>query len=300
MNVALILLAHLAAGDALVLREQASVDGRWVRLSDLLDADKSGSAGLASAREIWMGRAPESGETRIVTAVEVRRELERRGIDPSAFELVGERTLLRRGADLGTDPARMALAFEIKRHLLESDPALSPDGLVSVHPDSLPAGLEFSGVRARAGGFQVGAVDPSGKPVDLLVEAQVLRRREVAFARREISAGRKIGREDLEFRRLDVSGEEGYGVDAEALIGAASAVRIPAGSPLRAADLKLKMAVRKGDVVRAVSPGYEVDVRVLEDGAPGQEIDAEFLSSRRRLRARVIDGTRLDVAGEGR
>jgi len=58
--------------------------------------------------------------------------------------------------------------------------------------------------------------------------------------------------------------------------------------------------VKKGDIVRAVSSGYEVDARALEDGAPGQDIGVEFVSSRNRVRARVAGASRVDVVEASR
>ena len=85
-----------------------------------------------------------------------------------------------------------------------------------------------------------------------------------------------------------------------ALIGAVPAVRIRQGAAVTAAELRLKSVVKKGDIVRAVSSGYEVDVRALEDGAPGQEIGVEFVSSRNRVRARVAGASRVDVVEASR
>jgi flagella basal body P-ring formation protein FlgA len=85
-----------------------------------------------------------------------------------------------------------------------------------------------------------------------------------------------------------------------ALIGGVPAVRIRQGAAVTVADLRLKSVVKKGDLVRAVASGYEVDVRALEDGAPGQEIGVEFVSSRNRVRARVAGASRVDVVEASR
>jgi flagella basal body P-ring formation protein FlgA len=72
------------------------------------------------------------------------------------------------------------------------------------------------------------------------------------------------------------------------------------GAAITPTDLRLKPVVRKGDVVRAVSAAYEVDARALEDGVAGQEIGLEFTSSRNRVRAKVVDAGRVDVAEAAR
>ena len=69
-------LAFLAAGDALVLREKAGVAGRYVRLLDLLDADRLGEAARMELGEVYLGCAPEEGKSRTITAEEIRKELQ--------------------------------------------------------------------------------------------------------------------------------------------------------------------------------------------------------------------------------
>jgi flagella basal body P-ring formation protein FlgA len=303
MHAAMLVLGLLAAGDAMVLREQARVGGRWVRLSDLLDAERSGPAARASAADVWLGRAPEGEARRVVTAAEIRRELERRGVDPSAFDVVGERVEVVAGIGPDADPSRAALAFEIKRHLIDQDPARAAEGLsvrvLSAHPEAWPAGMEPSAVRARGAGFAVAFVSPDGRTAEVLVDARVSRTRDVAFATREILPGKIIDRADLEFRRVECSGEEGYAAE-EGLLGASATARIRKGAAVAAADVRLKPVLRRGEIVRASSSSYELDVRALADGVPGQVIDVEFLTSKRRVRARVAGAARVEVVEEGR
>lgn len=302
---ALLVLGVASTGDALVLREQARVGGRWVRLLDLVDADRSGPAACQRVGEVWLGRSPEEGSARIITVVEIHRELERRGLDPASFEIRGGRVEVIRGPGLlESDPLRLAVASQIKRHLMGRDPSLTLSDLsvriVTMHPESIPAGFEPSGVSARGAGFSVTFTNAARVGAELLVEARISRKRDVAFAARDIHPGKVIERGDLEIRPTECSGEEGYSVDPGSLQGSTAAVRIQKGSPLNGSDLRPKPVVRKGDVVRAYSSSFEVDVRVLAEGSPGQEIDAEFLASQRRLRVRVVDATRVNVAGEGR
>jgi flagella basal body P-ring formation protein FlgA len=302
VNSALLVLGwSLAAeGDALVLLEQARVTGRWVRLADLLDTARSGPAARACAGEVWLGRAPEEGGIRSIGADEIRRELERRGMDAQAFEIRGARVEVRRGP--APDEAfKRAVAFEIRRHLLEKEEAgaLSVQ-VLSLHPESVPGDLEPRLVRPRGGSSFTVLCSDGARTEEVLVEARILRPREVAFAAREIQPGKLLERADLEIRRIDCSGDEAYAPSPELLEGAAVAVRIRKGAALAASDVKPRPVVRKGDLVRASASGYEVDVRALADGAPGREIEVEFLGSRRRLRARVADAGRVGIVEEGR
>ena len=84
----ILLLALLAPGDALILRERATAEGRFVRLLDVVDASRLDDSGRARLRDVFLGRAPAAGEARVLTADEIRRELEWRGL---ADSLSGEK-----------------------------------------------------------------------------------------------------------------------------------------------------------------------------------------------------------------
>ena len=111
--------------------------------------------------------------------------------------------------------------------------------------------------------------------------------------------GRAIDRADLELKRVEMADDEKT-VDMASLIGGIPAVRIRQGAAVTMADLRLKALVKKGDLIRAVSSGYEVDARALADGAPGQEIGLEFVTSRNRVRGRVASHERVDVVEASR
>ena len=89
MSSALSLLILLGA-EAITLKEKAIVHGRWVRIIDLVDADRTDPATRARIAELYVGRAPEEGRTRLISADEIRRELQSRGIDLSAVVWNGE------------------------------------------------------------------------------------------------------------------------------------------------------------------------------------------------------------------
>jgi len=153
-------------------------------------------------------------------------------------------------------------------------------------------GVEVAEIKSRTL-----ALLSNGTKVDIV--ARILRMRDAAFAARDLVPGRAIDRADLELKRVEMAEDE-RPAELGALIGAVPAVRIRQGAAVAVSDLRLKAVVKKGDLVRAVASGYEVDVRALEDGAPGQEIGVEFVSSRNRIRARVAGASRVDVVEASR
>jgi len=298
VTIALLVLSLLET-DTIALKEKATVSGRWVRVIDLVDADRSDAAARLRIADVYLGRAPEEGKTRTVTLDEIRRELERRGVDPAAFAWRGERVEVSSGLSAPSEPLSRAIAFEIKRHLMEREAGLRADEVsvrvLQLQPETCPEGVEVVEIKARGAGYA--AQLSNGTKVDVV--ARIFRVRDAVFAARDLAPGRAIDRADLEIKRVELAEDERPS-NVAIFVGAVPAVRIRQGAAVTAAELRLKPAIRKGDVVRAVSSGYEVDARALEDGAPGQEISLEFVASRNRLRAKVASGARVDVVEASR
>ena len=278
--------------ETIALKEKASVSGRWVRVIDLVDAERTDAAARVRLADIYLGRSPEEGKSRTITLDEIRRELERRGLDPAAFTWRGDRVEVTVGDAAASDACRSAAAFALKRHLMEREGEPVSVRVLQLQPASWPDGVEIAEVKSRTC-----AVLSNGTKVDVV--ARISRLRDVVFAARDLAPGRAIDRADLELKRVEVAEDE-HPAEMGALIGAAPAVRIRQGAAVVMGDLRLKSVVKKGDVVRAVSSGYEVDARALEDGAAGQEIGVEFVSSRNRIRARVAGASRVEVVEASR
>jgi len=283
--VILALLMVLSA-ETIALKDKASVSGRWVRVIDLLDERTDAAARLRIA-DVYVGRAPEEGKTRTITVEEIRRELERRGIDPASYTWKGDRVEVTLGA-AGSEALRSALAIEIKRRLKD----VTSVRILQVSPDAEGDVVE---VKPKGAGYV--ATLSTGAKVDVMV--RIFRTVDAVFAVRDLPPGRAIDRADLELKRVEVADDE-QPVDMASLIGGIPAGRIRQGSTVAMADLRLKAVIKKGDVVRAVSSGYEVDARALEDGAAGQEIGLEFMTSRNRVRGRVAGIGRVDVVEASR
>lgn len=284
MSSALSILILLGA-ETITLKEKAVVQGRWVRVIDLVDADRTDPVTRARIAEIYVGRAPEEGRTRLIGADDIRRELESRGIDLSAVVWTGESVEVSRGVSADTESLRKAVL-----RALEKQAGGATVRLVSVEPESCPGAGEVVDLKPEGARFV--ARMSNGATIDVV--ARILRMREAVFASRDLPTGRILDRGDLETRRIEAADEDRL-LDLETVAGSVTASRIRMGAAITPADLRIKAVLRKGEVVRAVSTGYEVDARALEDGVPGQEISLEFVSSRNRVRAKVVDSARVDV-----
>lgn len=282
MSPALSVLILLGA-EAIALKEKAVVNGRWVRIIDLLDTDRTDPATRARIADLYVGRAPEEGQIRTISAAEIRRELESRGIDLSAVIWNGESVDVSRGLSADATAFRRMVTKALERHV-----GAATVKVVSLQPETCPGDV----VEIKPAGAGFTAVMSGGEKVDVV--ARVLRIREAVYAARDLQPGRKIDRADVELRKVEMADGE-PSLDLDAVVGSTVAFRMRLGAAITPAELRLKPAVHKGDVVRVVSTGYEVDARALEDGAAGQEISLEFASSRNRVRARVVSADRAEV-----
>ena len=287
MSPALSLLILLGA-EAIALKEKATVNGRWVRVIDLIDADRTDPATQSKIAELYVGRSPEEGQTRRISADEIRRELESRGLDLSAVIWNGEAVEVSRGMSADTASLRKSVQKALEKHA-----GAATVKLVSLQPETCPGDV----VEIKADGPRFVATMSTGAKVEVV--ARILRLREAVFAARDLAPGRLIERGDVETRRIEATDEERL-LDLGTIVGSVSSSRIRLGTAISPAHLQLKAAIRRGDVVRAVSASYEVDACALEDGVPGQEIGLEFTSSRNRVRAKVVDNTRVNVVEAAR
>jgi len=274
----------LLGAEAIALKEKVVVHGRWVRVIDLLDADRTDPATRARIADLYVGRAPEEGQVRTITAAEIRRALEGRGFDLSAVIWNGESVDVSRGLSADATSFRKLVTKALERHV-----GAATVKVVSLQPELCPGDV----VEIKANGAGFTATMSGGEKVDVV--ARILRTREAVFAARDLQPGRKIERADVEIRWVEMSDDE-KSLDVDAVVGSTVALRMRLGAAITPAELKLKPAVRKGDVVRVVSTGYEVDARALEDGAVGQEISLEFATSKNRIRARVVSSDRAEVS----
>ena len=163
------LLAALAPGDELALRESVRLGGRFVRLADLIEPSAANEAARAELAGVYLGRVPEAGRSRTVTAGEIRRQLEFLGLDPARFRFSREEVVVRGPGEAEARPAAPAPRAARPGAAVRSRSvvrALSPDFEVDARAleDGAPGDeilLEFVPTRHRFRGRVVdaGSVD---------------------------------------------------------------------------------------------------------------------------------------------
>ena len=308
MAAILSVLIVLGAGEPVVVKDTAAVAGRYVRLVDVVESGLLGDAIVARFEKVYLGRAPGEGKTRTIDVERIRRELQVRGIDPAAYEFVGGPVeVTRSGSTLLGAALRRAVAFEIKRHLLERKRVVRADDfsvrIVRMSEESFPVEVEVAEVRPRgpedseAPEFTVilERADGGTGHWEMDVTARVLPVRRMVVAAREIPRGKLLAHGDVRVVRRPAEDRDPFWAEPAAFVGGRAVVPIGKGTVLGPSKVRMKPLIRRGDLVRVVSPDYEVDAKAMEDGVRGEEIGLVFLGTRNRIQARIVGAGRARV-----
>lgn len=309
--IAAILCFSLVTGGELLLKEEATVSDRFVRLLEVVDVDRLGVGAREALKNVYLGRSPEAGAERVITAEEIETELRRRGMD--LWTITGGVVLVVNRPE--TEPrmgelSRSSFAFEIKCHLLATRKEMRSDEFTVrvnfIEPETTPAGFEVMEVRTRTvddlrrGEYRVLLRNAKGEEKVVMVIARVLFFREIPFATRLLRPGHRVHERDFKLRRVEVDYEDRVVEDLERLPDARMIRSVEKGEPITLLDVKLKPTVKRGNVVRIQNRYVETDGRVLEDGGKGEIITVEYLGTKKKVSARVVSPTKVVVVEGGR
>ena len=321
---ALLVLGALAASAAeapapelrVRLRPVAAAAGPLVRLDEV--ADLSG-ARAGEAAGVLLGRAPQAGQSRAITARAVGLRLEEEGFDARRVEvsgaaetMVGPFAPAPAGKAVKAEPVpadqrlqtlavawvRAALAERLGCPADDVDVKLEGLSATGVAGDlqSLKARVEWAAERARLGHQKVTILLSSGGGprgrLEAYADAAVLRT--VLVAARDLAAGRPLAPEDVAEARLRLADlSAGHLTDASQVAGQVLARALKAGAPLDSRALARQVLVRRGQPVQLVSEsaGLKITETVIarSDGALGDPVVVERPGSRKQLAGKVAD-----------
>ncbi|MDH5376953.1 MAG: flagellar basal body P-ring formation chaperone FlgA, partial [Gammaproteobacteria bacterium] len=147
--------------------------------------------------------------------------------------------------------------------------------------------------RNRGSRITVGVRCEKPKPWSLYVSVSVKRYDQVISASRHLPKGHKIGREDLKTVEMEVAQLANHYINKpEHAIGMIVKRGIRAGKAIRSSNLHPPLIIRKGDSVSIISSTSGFDIRMsgkaLVDGAKGERIKVQNLSSKRTVEGKVI------------
>ncbi|MEO9590964.1 flagellar basal body P-ring formation chaperone FlgA [Rhodopirellula bahusiensis] len=122
----------------------------------------------------------------------------------------------------------------------------------------------------------------------------------VVVARRPLQRGHRVGPGDLHFQPspvVELSGDRVMDVDE--IMGMEVVGLIRSGVPLRPSDFAAPRLVRRGDLVEVQVSGGGIRVtttaKALGDGAQNELIEIETLSPKRRLLAKVVEPSVVEI-----
>jgi flagella basal body P-ring formation protein FlgA len=147
-------------------------------------------------------------------------------------------------------------------------------------------------------------IDRHGAVGERLVGVRVAELQKVLTLTRPLERGAIVGNADLTMSPVSDARLESEGmVDAAAAVGMQVKRSLPAGRPLRAADLALPVLVTRGELIelRVVSGGVTLRTaaRALTEGALGDVIQTEAVQSKKRMMAVVTGKGEVQISPDG-
>jgi flagellar basal body P-ring formation protein FlgA len=293
------LLALLFGGVTVTLAPEAKVRGTEIELSQIAKVRGGDAAEVERALELKLGYAPAPGYSRLLVADKLEQDLERMlGVSVTIEGAAACRVLPQTSRVLGTSLEASARAEVLSRF---DGRDVELDLAASIADIEVPKGL--SGVELRA---VPGRHERSG-PIDVAVRVLVdgvpyrtvwtrwnLAIWEVASVpTRTIRAGETITPELLAKQRVAATGlAADASLSEAAAIGASAARDLPAGQPIRAADVVRPLLVRRGDTllleIRRNHVHARVGVVAEEDARANERIRVTVAGTQRTLHATAV------------
>ncbi|KAF0240206.1 MAG: flagella basal body P-ring formation protein [Planctomycetota bacterium] len=308
LPILLALASPAAAATTVALKPESRVASGYVALSDV--ADVRGE----SLPQVWLGRAPAKGETREVTAEQVRLELRKAGVSLRAVTVCGE--CLVRGADADPRPGLDGFREIAGRAIAEAARKALPGAAVTAQVLELdaPADANFARVEITAvkpadawwlgeARFRIFVNVGDSDSAVWVARASVRGTRRGVVARRAMRAGHRVVSTDVAI--ADVSaGEAGVFAEEMDVIGRVMASDVAENAAIVAEALRAGPLVLRGDEVVVTSGGGRAAARrtvvAMEEGRAGDVIRVKNPDSKKEFRIRVTGPGAGDAVEEGK
>ncbi len=293
MLFAVVVFIVAVAAEAATLRDEALIQGDRVTLGDLFDGLPPDQAGTAIAR------APALGQTVTLDSRWLSRLAQAHGIDwdttAGALRIAVSRPSHRLDAAMISGFLRETLAarlsgdrFELtidnrslEVHLpIDAPPTLAIEGLTFD-----PVGGRFSGTLvAPAGGTPIVRLGIAGRATRIL---------EVPVLQARMRAGAVIAESDIAFVEMPAHRVAAdAALDAADMVGLSPRRSLAANVPVRLADLRPPIVVRRGEPVTMLLTSGALTItargRALEDGSRGALVRIVNIDSNRTVEAEIV------------
>ncbi len=302
--------ADTAPGRARVdIRAQATVRGAWILLQDVAAVQADPAYTGPALGTIRVGRAPLPGSRFILSRAQMIQMLKAGAVLMEQVDLAGaaETAVVREKQTVSA----AEIERRVRSYILEQMPWARED--VEIGPVSgareltLPAGALRYGIAAQKQAdflgrtsFEVRIATADVAEKHLWVNADIRVYAPVVVARRPLGRLSRIGPDDVvvEKRNLAQVPQDAVRAVAE-LSGKRSRRNIQAGEPIRASQVEVPPAVKRGDLVTLRVENNTLVItalgKVLETGKPGEVIRVENISSHREVYGRVIDSKTIEA-----
>lgn len=292
-----------AAGISIILQTEAVVLGSDVRLDEVAEIDCIDSEMQRRLGQLVIGKAPQPGRSRHITADYMRRRLRQLDIEMDAMIFGGaERVEVSvPGVEVSEEQIRQIVTGFLETSDIWGDAEVRVEELNISADRTLPKGratyrvLPPQHMRSLVTVPLAIVFDIDGrfqKTIRAAVRIEALA--PVVVAARPIGRLKPISDDDLKMVKMNLT-ELPVGVmtETEDIIGKRARRNIDAGDILRPDLIEMPPLVKRGDmvVIVAESEGIKVTAtgEVKSDGLRGERVKVVNLDSNKRFSARVVD-----------
>jgi flagella basal body P-ring formation protein FlgA len=306
---AVLLTSAAVAQTSICLREQASAGGVNILLGDVADVHALPDTGQQAISAIFLGLAPSGDAERVLARAQIKRALDRSGLDLGVVEITGANEVRVKAALRPLDPEQVA------RFIQDCLAAEYPGGLLKLNLLKVTVSGQ---VLVPAGGFMLVPVraPSSSGPAELMtfdlyngkrrfrrfqVRVEWDWEASVATAARNLPFGHQLSEGDFQWVR-----QKRQNIPAGLVLepGALSGMRLR--RPLQAGQIILREAlaaprlVEKGDVVQLAlrSKGFNIvtTATAQQAGESGDRIKVIQTDSKKVFVGKVVGKNRVEIA----
>jgi flagella basal body P-ring formation protein FlgA len=291
---------QVLAQEKIALKENAEIDSEFICLIDIVKQDNLSENTINIFKKVYLGRAPQKGEVKIIKPRHVIDELLRREVDITRF------IFLHREAKV----VRVKSMFKIINRIVERMKAQVVQNqrglrlrqinirILFMHPEIKDNDYEILSVwqkDAKITGISEFEITLSDKGRTLTIDAivKIMQFRKVVCALRDINYGRRIKGDDLFMKVIEVENPDMFFTDLRLLKGAIAKRKIKKGEGISFDSVRLPKILRRGDKVKAVGKFIKTEAIALQDGAIGDVILLKHPQNKRQFKGMVVSKNKV-------
>lgn len=302
--IGVLLLLALVPGNAVRMKDEALAQGKYITLLDVVEGDGLSVSDKALFAKVYLGKSPAAEEEKRVTIGDVNEALAARGIERSRYVIVGDGTIVKTNGGEGADSSGLqrkyveAIATEVARsrqvelqrvvvHLLQPIPEVTD--IVSIANVREEQDWTFSLEVVKSNGTKVG---------DIKCSAEVVIKQAACVAARDLKSGEIVSSKDVVRTFVEPSEKMSKSVEGPQVIGARVIRKIAKGSVIARDAVKRTPIVHKRDVVVARSECLDTTAHALDEGAEGDIIALEYVSTKNKFKGKVLSSGLVEEVKE--